>query len=169
MKRKFKHLTIIAVATLVVSCGEKQDTKVIEDAKDEITESVVEVVEVEEVIDPVIEEVVESKYHYDQDWEIFKTAIINSDLQGISAYASSDAVDAQVVIDAFADPDFMAQLKAATYDDLSTNDTEFGVELVFSASVSGSDDEGNEYESGLELHFTQGELNLEFDYIMFAG
>lgn len=172
MKGKLKYLVVVAISALMISCGAKAEKEIeTETVEAEVTEVVKEVesTESEEITDPVIEEVVESKYHYDEDWERFKIAVINSDLQGVGAFASSDAIDAQVVIDAFAAPDFMAQLKAATYDDLTTNDTEFGVQLVFSASVSGSDEEGNEYESGVYLYFSQGELSLELDNVLAAG
>jgi len=167
MKKITVLLGCFALLSLV-SCSEKEESN---EVATEHVEEVVEAAVIEEVAaeEVVVEEVVESKFHYDQDWDRFKEAVINQDLQGVGAFASSDAVDAQIVIDLFADPEFLDQLKAATYDDLTVNDTEFGVQLEFSASLSGSDEEGNEYESGVYLYFSQGETSLELDNILAAG
>lgn len=113
---------------------------------------------------------IQSRYAYDQDWENIKEAILNKDVKGLSAYAASDAVDAQLIIDSFhADRDFLDQLKKASYKDLRTEDDGDRILLVFSAEVAGSDEEGNEYESGLYLYFNQGDPSLELVNFLAAG
>ena len=56
-----------------------------------------------------------------------------------------------------------------TYDDLTVNEVEGVVNLEGSILVSGSDEEGNVYESGIMLYFTQGEPSLLFDAYVAAG
>ncbi|MBL4705024.1 MAG: hypothetical protein JKY54_10910 [Flavobacteriales bacterium] len=111
----------------------------------------------------------ESRYHYDEDWERFKTALINKDIPGVSAFASSDAIDAEMIVNAFTDSNFLKQLEAATYTDLVANTKGEEVILEFSASFSISDEEGNEYESALFLYFSQGETGLLLENFLAAG
>lgn len=109
---------------------------------------------------------IESRYSYDQDFANIKEAILNKDIPGLAAYASSDAIDAELIIQSFhADPEYIRQLKSFSYKDLKVEDGG----LVLSVMVSGSDEEGNEYESGLYLYFSQGEPNLELVNFLAAG
>lgn len=112
---------------------------------------------------------ISSRYHYDQDWEVFKTAVINKDVKGVQAFAGSDEVDAVAVIEGFSDPDFLAMLKKSTYDDLEVDTNGDEVLLVFSAVFMGDDGEGNIFESGLYLYFSQGEMGLVLENFLAAG
>ncbi|MCB1138938.1 MAG: hypothetical protein KDK23_09295 [Leptospiraceae bacterium] len=111
-----------------------------------------------------------SRYSYDTDWENIKEAILNKDVRALGAYAASDAIDAEEIIQAFhADPEYLAQLKKSTYRDLKTEIDGSEVRLVFSAMVSGSDEDGNTYESGLYIYLNQGEPSLEIVSFLAAG
>lgn len=112
----------------------------------------------------------QSRYSYDSDWENIKEAILSKDVRGLSAYAASDAIDSELIINSFhADPEFLEQLKKATYEDLKVDDSGEEVLLVLSVNVSGSDEDGNEYESGLYLYFFQGEPGLQLVNFLAAG
>lgn len=144
MNRLRPALAIILVAAVFVSC-----------AKAEIRNS---------------EPVVQSRYAYDADFENIKEAILKKDLRTLQDYSDTDAVDAEMVIQSFhADSDFLNQLKAADYDDLKTEDHDGEIRLVFSVYVSGSDEEGNVYESGLYLYFVQGKPSLRLVNFLAAG
>lgn len=165
MKAKRVLLKSFVTLGLLTSCAEKNMEvgelgTIVE--KGEITNEFIELAEKE-----VLQEV-QSRYTYDKDWERFKEAVINKDLQGIGAFAGSDAIDAQIIIDLFSDSDFLNQLKAAAYEDLKVNTEGEEVVLEFSATVSGVDEDGNEYESGVYLYFSQAE-SLLLDYVLAAG
>lgn len=116
-----------------------------------------------------MEEEISSRYHYDEDFEVFKTAVINKDIKGVSAFASSDMIDAEVIIEAFSDPVFLKQLKAGTYNDLTTDTSGKEVFLVFTATVQGDAGNGEVFESGLYLYFSQGETSLLLENFFAAG
>ncbi len=171
--QKQNYLLVLGLAIGLFSCSEAVDETLAVD-----TEEVAADTEVEE--EPAQaqsenpettseDEEISSRYNYDQDFEVFKTAVINKDIKGVSAFASSDIVDAEFLVQAFEDPDFLADLKKATYDDLTVDTSGDEVLLVFSSSVEGSDDEGNEYESGVYLYFSQGETGLLLENFLAAG
>lgn len=112
---------------------------------------------------------ISSRYHYDEDWEVFKTAVINKDVKAVQAFAGSDIVDALPIIEAFSDPDFLAILRKSTYNDLKADTNGEEVLLVFSAAVESDDGEGNIFESGLLLYFSQGEMGLILENFLAAG
>ncbi|MDG1330978.1 MAG: hypothetical protein P8P74_01505 [Crocinitomicaceae bacterium] len=173
------HLYILALVlgAGLFSCAEATEdsdsTDTVEENQSEATadsETETETTESEDTSEPEEGDEISSRYNYDQDFEIFKTAVINKDIKGVSAFASSDMIDAEMLVDAFQDPDFLAMLKKATYDDL-TEDTTSGDEvlLVLSCMVEGSDDEGNTFESGLYLYFSQGDPSLLLENFIAAG
>ena len=112
-----------------------------------------------------------SRYNYDQDWGVFKKAVLDQDIRGVGAFASSDAVDSEALISSLhADEEYIKILKATTYDDLKVTEGGDGSMLLeFAATVSGSDEEGNEYESGIFVYFSQGDPSLLLEYYMAAG
>ena len=110
-----------------------------------------------------------SRYHYDEDFEVFKIAVINKDIQAVSAFATSDVIDAEMLIEAFNDPDFLTLLKAATYDDLTTDTNGEEILLVFSATIQGDAGNGEVFESGLYLYFSHGDNGLMLENFLAAG
>ena len=98
-----------------------------------------------------------------------ETAVINKDVKAVQAFAGSDNVDALPIIEAFSDPDFLFILKKSTYDDLLANTDGYEVLLVFSAEFESDDEEGNIFESGLYLYFSQGEMGLVLENFLAAG
>ncbi|MCB1175816.1 MAG: hypothetical protein KDK39_19735 [Leptospiraceae bacterium] len=112
----------------------------------------------------------ESRYAYDQDWENIKAAIVQKDVRALAAYASSDSLDAEEIIQAFhADADFLQAMQQSAYKDLKTETDDGSVRLVFAALLRGADDEGNIYESGLFLYMIQGDNHLEIVSFLAAG
>ncbi len=114
-------------------------------------------------------EEVESRYHFDQDWEIFKTAVLTKDIKGVAAFAGSDEIDSEALLQSLSDPDILKKLESTTYSELTSETQGEFIYLVFSAEISGSDGDGNEYESGIYLYFSQGETSLILDYYLAAG
>ena len=167
--KKIVQLSIIAIATISMSCGENAEVKPSSESESVSDSIIVETVEVVDLPDEKIVEVVESKFHYDEDWNRFKEAVINKDIPGVSAFASSDMIDSEVIVDAFGDPEFLELLKNATYNDLTTDTEGPEVLLVFSAAIAGEDEDGNVYESGLYLYFSQGETGLLLENFLAAG
>jgi len=74
---------------VLASCG-AEDQNVVVEKGEVLQETVIVKNEAEEVVE---DEMIESRYQYDKEWEVFKEAIINKDIKGVSAFASSDAID----------------------------------------------------------------------------
>ena len=173
MLEKLTYILLLGLTASLFSCSEATDETLPVDTEEVSTDT-----EVEEEPDQDQSESTEtteesdeisSRYNYDQDWEIFKTAVINEDIKGVSAFASSDEIDAEMLVEAFQDPDFLSALKKATYEDLTVETSGDEELLVFSCAIEGSDDEGNTYESGLYLYFSQGDPSLLLENFLAAG
>ena len=168
-----KILFVIPLATLTIACGAgdamEEAMKEVADANDAILQE-----EVPVPVDPIVDdsiasgEVVDRQPAYDFDFERFKDAVKNKDIRGISAFASSDAVDAEEVLGFFNDEDFYNKLMEMTYADLYEQDNDGMVQLVCSVNVSG-EFEGEIYESAVVLYFSKGETSLMLDTYMVAG
>jgi len=118
--------------------------------------------------EPVVDEVVEAATIYEQGFDTFKEAVKNKDIQGVSAFASSDAIDAEEVLMYFGDQEFMDKLMSMTYADLRTEESDAGVSMVCSVNVSGETD-GEVFESAVILYFSEAETGLLLDMVMTAG
>jgi len=108
---------------------------------------------------------------YAGDWEKFKMAVINKDVKAVSAYIGNEekGVDIDMMLEAFADPDFQKQLKDASFEDLEL-EQEGDMNLwVFSSLIEGDDGEGNTFESGLYLYFTEQDHGLMLEDFLAAG
>jgi hypothetical protein len=112
---------------------------------------------------------IESKYQYDKEWEVFKEAILNKDVKGVAAFASSDAVDAEALIMVMDNEILLQKLRETKYDDLTVSTTDLGASIEFHAIESIIDEEGNEIGSAITIFFTEGEQFLELDYFVAAG
>ena len=112
------------------------------------------------------EEEVKSRYHYDQDWELFKSAVLTKDIKGMAAFASSDEIDSECLLQVLSDSEILKKLNSTTYKDLAIETKGEFTYLVFSMETLYDDEEGNKYESGVYLYFTQGESNLLLDYYL---
>ena len=154
-----KKLLFLPLILSLFAC--KNDSKKIEETDPIIIDTIV--AETTQLEKP------ESKYHYDQDWERFKTAVINKDIKGMAAFASSDEIDSEALLNSLSDESFLKKLNSTTYDDLTTEEQGEFTFLVFSTEIKGTDEEGNEYESGISLYFTQGETSLLLDYYLIKG
>jgi len=148
---------IKAPLTEVVPTENKVENSVATEGKEKIVETT-------ESID-----VVDSKYNYDKDWEIFKEAVLNKDISGIGAFAGSDAVDAEEVLLYLSSDYALNVLKKTTYSDLKTVDENGEIYLEFSVIETGTDEDGNEIGSSVKLYFSQGDPSLVLEYYLVAG
>ena len=167
-------LPLLLISFIVLnSCSDASEATEKAEKKESVTEQEESspIPEIDEVETPEsnTENEISSRYHYDEDWEAFKTAVINKDVKAVQAFAGSDNVDALPIIEAFSDPDFLVILKKSTYDDLLANTDGYEVLLVFSAEFESDDEEGNIFESGLYLYFSQGEMGLALENFLAAG
>lgn len=171
MKMKKLLLPVFVLAIAFSSCsdseGAEEGNK--ETQKKEQTKPDEETSENKEGEPKPVEEEIQSKYAYDQDWEMIKEAIINQDIPGLGAWAGSDAFDAELFIGMAQEDWVMEALKNTSYEDLKVEDMEDGVYLVFYAEIIGMDDEGNEYGSSMTLYMSQGDPNLLVEYYIAAG
>lgn len=103
------------------------------------------------------------------DFETIKNAILSADLAELKAHSNTEKMDAEMLIELFTDEDFSAQLTAASFDNLTEIEMDGKTYLQFGASIEGSDDEGNIYESGIYLYFDFTGEHLVLDYYLAAG
>jgi hypothetical protein len=113
---------------------------------------------------------VNSRYAYDQDWVNIKEAILKKDYKGLKNYCVDEDVDVELLIDQIHyDDELLKQLKAMSYEDLSTQEEPSGdILLVASLAVSGVE-EGIEYESGIYIYLEQGDPSLMVVRYLAAG
>ncbi len=109
------------------------------------------------------------RFDYEADFEAFKDAIVKKDKETIDFMNKADGTDADLLLLYFEDPAFLKQLKATKYSDLTLSDFNGTPVLEFSAEVSGSDEEGNEYESGVFLYFEESGSGLKLVNVLAAG
>lgn len=158
MHKMKKTIMIFTISLLSLSCGAETEGK---------TDKNPEKIEVKSAVNT--EKTAEKKADFEKDWERFKTAVLNNDLQGVGAFASSDAIDSENLLLLFSDDTFKKILKDTKFADLKEVTNDSGKYLEFSATVSGSDDEGTIYESGVYLYFTTANNKLELEYYLAAG
>ncbi len=160
---------IICGSLTLASCTEKSEEKETSQ-KEKTTEHLADVTLDDSESNDSKDDAIQSRYAYDQDWENIKDAILNKDIEALVAYSGSDDLDEELLIQQFhADQSLLEQLRKSTYKDLTETETDKGVMLQFSATLSGSDKEGNTYESGLYLYMSQGDPNLLLEYYLAAG
>ena len=108
------------------------------------------------------------RFDYEAEFGAFVTAIEKKDKETLEMMNKSET-DNDMLLMYFEDPEFMKQLKNADYSKMPVTDYNNLVVLEFSASVSGSDDEGNEYESGISLYFEEAGNGLKLVGVVAAG
>lgn len=170
MLKKHTYILVLGLTASLFSCSESETTdnsnpaEAVEDNQIEAEETNLDEVEMSN------EDDVDSRpVSYNQDWEVFKAAVINKDIKGVSAFASSDKVDSEFLVRAFQEPDFLDVLKETNYSDLTVELSDGEEVRVYSCELKGTDQRGNKYESGLYMYFTQGESGLLLDNFIAAG
>ncbi|CAG5076274.1 hypothetical protein [Parvicella tangerina] len=167
MKKLFTSILLLTIA--LSSCSESEERtegSMETSSEDEVENS--DVTPETNDTEPVEEEI-QSKYAYDQDWEMIKEAIINQDISGLGAWAGNDAFDAELFIEMAQEDWVLDALKNTSYDDLEVEEMDSGVFLVFYADITGVDAEGDEYGSSMTLYMSQGDPNLMVEYFIAAG
>lgn len=109
------------------------------------------------------------RFDYEADFAAFKDAIKKKDKDILDFMNKAEGTDSDMLIMYFEDPAFMKKLQAAKYSDLTSGDFNGTPVVTFVASVSGSDDEGNEYESGIYLYFEESGSGLILVNVLAAG
>jgi len=161
------YMLIILLMTMVScenSTKEQTSVAVIDQTESNVAIAIVEDEPEKEFVAPEIE----SRYQYDKEWEVFKEAILNKDIKGVSAFASSDAIDAEALIMVMDNEVFLQKLKETKYEDLVVNETDVGISIEFHAIETAIDADGNEVGSAITIFFTEGEQFLELDYFFAA-
>lgn len=172
MKKTIITGITLVLVMLVSSCGdevkESDNTTTHETESTSIKE---EVVEIEENTDDskTVEEEIISKYKYDKDWDAFKEAVTNEDIQGMSAFAGSDEIDSEDLLMLLSTDYVLEVLKKTTYEDLTAVDQDGEIMLEFSAEETWIDEDGNEVGSAVMLYFSQGDPSLVLEYYIAAG
>lgn len=175
--KKSVYTIILGCVILLSSCSEKNPTSEVteNDSNSTTSNEVVETTNEEDLPEEVAVETpdnsdeIQSKYNYDQDWELIKEAILNKDIQGVGAWAASDEVDSEYLIMGASEEFVIEALKKTSYSDLRVEEGEDEVYLVFYAEELGTDEEGNEVGTSFSIYLKQGDPNLLVEYYIAAG
>lgn len=156
MKIQYSLILIASLSILIQACGSETTTEVTtpETKKDTA-------VAIEEVISPVDS--------YAADWETFKQAVLNKDIPGMSAFASSDAIDSESLLASMSEDYILEALENTAYEDLTMNEAEGVMTVIFEVSIEGTDDEGATVGSGITLYFSQDAGRLLLDTYIVGG
>lgn len=115
------------------------------------------------------EEIPAQRFDYEADFEAFKEAIVKKDKEMLDFMNQAEGTDADMLLLYFEDPAFLNKLKKTKYSDLTLSDYNGTPVQEFSVSVSGKDEEGNEYESGIFLYFEETGSGLRLVNVLAAG
>ena len=165
MKRTFYNIILLSAISFI-SCGAPTEKEVQE--KGPVTKDSTTISETPVAIDESTNEI-NSKYNYDKDWEIIKKLILDKDFQELAAWARADEFDAEMFIEMAQEEFVQKALKNTNYKDLRVEEMNGEMYLVFNSSISETDEEGNEYGSGLSLYIYQGDPSLMLEYFIAAG
>jgi hypothetical protein len=149
-----KLLLLFTVCALIASCSseseeENEETKEKNEVEspEKVEETTTEIKET-----PPTEETVSKDPHV-MDWEKVKKAILDKDIPGVGAFASSDAVDSEMLIKSMEKESFTEALASASFADLVEEDAA----LIFRAEDAAST---------ISIYFTKGESGLALDFYM---
>jgi hypothetical protein len=158
---KLSKITMLAFVGVFAfaSCGDdaKKDDKKKEDKKEEKKE------EVKEDVETKVEEVKESNdAQYVKDWEEIKKAIVAKDIPGLGKFASSDAVDSEVLMNLANEFHILQVLESYEFKHLKVEEKEGNTYHVFY----GYTQQDNDPKKELWIYMSKGETNLMVDYFV---
>lgn len=168
--KQFYYVLPLVIGVSFAACSSETEVTTASNEEHVVEQPQVESTESEEKSETQTTSEQPGRYAYDIDFENIQQAILEKDMPLLKDYSEKE-VDIETLVDMIhMDDDFKAQLKEATYDDLVVTDGPSGEDMLsLSLTVSGSDDEGNEYESGIYLYFEQGEPSLILKEFLAAG
>ncbi|UKN03687.1 hypothetical protein K6119_09195 [Paracrocinitomix mangrovi] len=109
-------------------------------------------------------------YHYDLEWEAFKEAVYAKNADDLNYFLpEGSAYTADEILMLCGEDYVINAMKKTTYEKLGDSEYNGNYAKEFSATVSGTDEEGNEYESGIFLYFEEGLEGLRLVNVLAAG
>ena len=158
MKKNRILIGIMLVSTSITACAAPETDAVNSDIKTDSTET-----------SDIDAEEIQSSFHYDEDWDALKEAIYKKDTETIQAFISDPELKAATIIELCSEDFVIKKLKATNYDALM--DSEFNGEFAkeFNASEEYTDEEGNEYGTGISIFLEEGMQGLRILYVLAAG
>lgn len=158
MKNKQTVLAIALLCTSFFACAAPETEVTVENHDSDSTET-----------SEILEEVVQSSFHYDEDWDALKEAIYKKDTETIQGFISDPELDAATIIQLCSEDFVIKALKATDY--ASLKDSEFNGTFAkeFNASEEYTDEEGNEYGTGISIFLEEGMSGLRILYVLAAG
>lgn len=106
---------------------------------------------------------------YASDWSMFRSAVQDNSLNDFNSFMGSDVSDPEGLLSMLREEWVLSALVETPYEDLTISDYNGTEVKEFSATVEGSDDEGNTYESGVYLYFEEAPDGLKLVNVLMAG
>lgn len=156
---KITFLTLFSFTILLVSCGsttESTESTATSDTKPDT-------VQTEENFD------IGESSGYASDWGLFRGAVSENNLEDFKFFMGADISDPESLLMSLQEEWVLTKLVETPYEDLTVSDYNGTPVKQFSASIEGSDDEGNIYESGIYLYFEEGPDGLKLVNVLMAG
>ena len=156
---KIKFFTMLSFSLLLASCGATAEPT---EATETITTNP-DTVQTEENFD------IGESSGYASDWGLFRGAVSENNLEDFKLFMGADISDPESLLMSLQEEWVLTKLVETPYEDLTVSDYNGTPVKEFSASVEGSDDEGNIYESGIYLYFEEGPEGLKLVNVLMAG
>lgn len=103
------------------------------------------------------------------DWDAFRNAILAQDEATVALYINAEDISAEDVL-FYAGEDFVKEaLETTSFEDLYATDFNGEPALEFNAGITGEDEEGNIYESGISFFMQETPEGLRLIYVLAAG
>lgn len=180
MKKLVNKITPLAFAFLLMSCTSDVDglnKEMMNDIKEHAEKEIAVAKEAEKEstkeVETIVEETkgdeIQSRYAYDKDWEIIKSAILNKDAAKIQDWIVGDKVNSEDIIMLFSEKQVLDHLKNTSYKDLVPSEQEGEVMLEYAYQETAIDEDGNEVGMAIFIYLEQGDPNLGIRLLLAAG
>lgn len=156
---KITFLTLFSFTTLLVSCGSTTEST----ESTATTETKPDTIQTQENFD------IGESSGYASDWGLFRGAVSDNNLEDFKLFMGADISDPESLLMSLQEEWVLTKLVETPYENLTVSDYNGTPVKEFSASVEGSDDEGNIYESGIYLYFEESPDGLKLVNVLMAG
>lgn len=154
-----KFFTMLSFSLLLLGCGGNSET--VETADTTAVKN--DTVQTEENFD------IGESSGYASDWGLFRGAVTENNLEDFKLFMGADISDPESLLMSLQEDWVFTKLVATPYEDLTVSDYNGTPVKEFAASVEGSDEEGNIYESGIYLYFEEAADGLKLVNVLMAG
>lgn len=160
---KLQFLSLAAFTILYTSCSGNEATNSSTDSSKDTTSQTTTDATIDENSD------MGESSGYASEWGDFRIAVTDNNLDAFKSFLGPDVSDPEGLLMSLREDWVLNTLVETPYEDLTDSDYNGTPVKQFSATVEGSDDEGNIYESGIYLYFEEAPSGLKLVNVLMAG